>query len=99
MYAYNKVITAVKRLTYTGNRSELVSTNVNFNCYLEPLNAETSAQSGIQWGVGYKVFLDTGNDIIVSDVITLDSSDYTVKGKSDYDQLASHIELIVVKKE
>jgi len=99
MFAFNKAITAVKRVTYTGNRSSLSSGTVNFECYLEPLDAEMSAKSGVQWGKGFTVYLDSGNDVVVTDVITIGGVDYNVKGKRDYDQLVKHIELIVVIKE
>ena len=99
MFVYDKAITAVKRLTYTGNKSSLVTTAVNFECYLEPLDAEMSQQSGVQWGTAFRAFLNTGNDVVIGDNITLNTENYVVKGKMDYDQLVSHIELILVKSE
>jgi len=98
---YNKTITAVKKQVYTGNKSTFVtSTGLTASCYLEPLSAEMAAQSGLQWGKSFKVFIDTGINIDDGDLITIASTDYTVKGRLDYDQTGvSNTELIVIKEE
>ena len=101
MVFYNKTITAVKKQTYTGNKSTFVtSTGLTASCYLEPLSAEMAAQSGLQWGNSFRVFVDTGTDIDISDLITIATIDYTVKGRSDFDTTgAKHLELLVIKEE
>ena len=98
---YNKTITAVKRQVYTGNKSTFTAVaGLTASCYLEPLSAQMAAQSGLQWGNSFRIFIDTGIAINIGDLVTIATIDYTVKGKLDFDTTgAEHIELLVIKEE
>lgn len=77
-------ITAVKRQVYTNNKSVLTATGNVYTCALRALAADEAAINGMQWGTAYSVILETGADIKTGDVLTINGSDYTIKGVATY---------------
>lgn len=81
-------ISQVKRLTYSGTPSKGVMSVVlnNLTGYLRPLSEEQSAINGMQWGQGYTLIMETTSGVLVGDVITISSIDYTVRGLADHNR-------------
>lgn len=79
-------IDAVKRLTYSGSPSKGTLSTVyqNLTGYLRPLDAETAAANQMQWGFAFSLITEMGLDIQIGDTLTIDGTDYNVKGKADY---------------
>ncbi|MCK5019590.1 MAG: hypothetical protein KAS32_21205 [Candidatus Peribacteraceae bacterium] len=80
-HAFNQNITAVSRMSYTGNKSSRANTGDTFDCSLQPLDDQTGQIQGIQFGQGYRVYVQLDADILVGDILTIDGDEYTVRGK------------------
>ena len=78
-------ISAVKRLTYSGGKGTRGTVSgATYSCYLKPISIQEAAVNGMQWGTAYIVILDVGSNVLVNDVITISSQDYTVQGIATY---------------
>ena len=96
----DKSISAVKRQTYTGSKSALTTvTGLTAACYLEAMDSVMAAQSGLEWGKAFNVFTESGVNITESDMITIESVNYTVKGTQDWSRLSPSYRLLLVVKE
>lgn len=87
-FTNNKVISQVKRLSYSGSPS-IGTTSVvyqNLSCYLRPLSEEQAAISGVQWGQGFSIITEIDCPIVVGDILTIDSEIYTVRGLAKHDR-------------
>ena len=78
-YTTQKTISAIKRQSYVGNISSFTTVGTG-TCYLRPLSEVESSNNGFQYGVAYSVICETSLDIREMDKITIDSTDYLVKG-------------------
>ena len=52
--------------------------------YLRPLDDQALAVNGLQWGTGFTLITEVGVDIRQGDIITINSQDYTVRGRADH---------------
>lgn len=84
-FTTQKIITAIKRQVYTGNKSvySVVGTGT---CYLRPLSEEQASLNGFQYGTGFSAIFETSTDIREADKITIDSVEYTVRGVVNHDR-------------
>jgi hypothetical protein len=101
-FFFNKIITARKRMIYTGSKSVLTNSTgwVALDCKLEPLSSQMASQSGMQWGDSFQVYVPQGTDILETDSITIGGVEYNVKGTQDWSgQTPEYKVLLVVKKE
>lgn len=85
-FTNQKLITQVKRLSYSGGKGTQSIVMQNLHGYLRPLSEEQAAVSSVQWGQGFTLITELGSGIIVGDIITIDSQDYTVRGLAVHDR-------------
>lgn len=80
-----KTISAIKRQTYTGDKSSFASVGTATG-YLRPLTEEQSSTNGLQYGNGFSLIVETSVDIQEMDKVTIDSVDYLVRGVVNHDR-------------
>lgn len=84
-FTQNNTISAIKRQTYTGDKS-VYSTVGSGTGYLRPLSEEQASANGIQYGLGFSLIVETDVDIQEADKVTVDSVEYTVRGVVNHDR-------------
>ena len=87
-FTSQKVISTVKRLSYSGSpaKGTLSTVATNLTGYLRPLSEEDAAASQLQWGTAFTLITELGVNILKGDVITIASQDYTVRGLAVHDR-------------
>lgn len=99
VFTGQKSISAIKRQTYTGDKSAYASVGTGTG-YLRPLNEAQSSVNNVQYGLGFSLILESGVDIREADILTIDSVDYTVQGIVDHDRgAARYRRCILIKPE
>ena len=78
-YLNQNTISAIKRQTYTGNKSAYSSVGSGMG-YLRPFSETQSSVNGLQFGIGFSLFVDNAVDIREADKVTVDGTEYTVRG-------------------
>lgn len=90
----------VTRLTTTDTNKKTWSTTVaTISCYLEPLDAEAAAMNNIETGQGYRIFVASDADVIVSDKLTINAIVYYVRGIQSFSQGRLNVKALVVTTE
>ena len=84
-FTNQKVISAIKRQTYVGQKSTFASVGTATG-YLRPLSEEASAANGVQFGYGFNLIFETDVDIRENDKVTIEGVEYTVKGVVNHDR-------------
>ncbi len=75
----------IKRQVYVGNISSLTTVS-SANCYLRALSESQSSNNGYQYGVAYNAIFEVDIDVRENDKLTIDSTEYTVKGVAGFER-------------
>ncbi len=87
-----------RRLQYTGNKSTYVD-NVSGVGFLRQLSEKLEVLNNIQFGDGYKFFVEFEADIVATDKIVIGDVEYEVRGvKSSNVGSISCKEILMVRK-
>lgn len=73
----------IKRQIYVNDKSTYANVGT-ISCNLQPMDNEMSKINDIQIGRGFMVFCKIADDIQDTDILNIDTQDYTVKGITDY---------------
>lgn len=95
-------IDAVKRLTYSGTPSKgtLSTVYTGLTGYLRALDPEAAAVNNMQFGFAFSLITEQGIDIQIGDTLTIDGTDYNVKGVADYtagNRRTSYLKFLLTK--
>lgn len=82
-FLQQNTISAIKRQTYTGNKSAYSSVGSGMG-YLRPFSETQSSVNGLQYGIGFSLLVENALDIREADKVTVDSVEYTVRGVSTH---------------
>jgi len=84
-FTSQKVISAIKRQTYVGNKSTFASVGSSTG-YLRPLSEEQASLNAVQFGRGFLLIVETDVDIREGDKITIANVEHTVQGVANHDR-------------
>lgn len=93
----NKTFTST-RLTQTGKKSAY-GASTSGECHFRQMDEQTSSINQIQYGLGFKMTVEGSADILVSDIVTIDSIEYAVQGvKKEAMGSLEYTEVVLIKK-
>lgn len=69
-----------KRLTQSGNKSDYVLTSVSGFGHLRQLDDRTASLNSIQYGEGWKLTIEIGKDVAVTDKVLIGTDEFEVRG-------------------
>jgi hypothetical protein len=100
-FTTQKNITAHTRISgYVGNLSQSTTVTTGpASCYLRPLSEIESSNNGFQYGVAHNAIFEVGEDIQEQDKITIDGTEFTVKGVIDHSRgyATGYIKALIIK--
>jgi hypothetical protein len=78
-FTSQNIISAISRQSYTNGKSAFASVGTGTG-YIKPLSEQEASFSGVQYGHGFTLIVETDVDIKEGDKITVDSINYMVRG-------------------
>lgn len=98
MRSFETVNYTTKRLAQDGNKSDYVATAVSGSGHLRQLDDRTASLNSIQYGEGWKLTIDFGQDVAVTDKVLIGEDEFEVRGiKQENLGSFSFKELLLVK--
>ncbi len=79
MMSFFTTIYTSQRLKQTGSKSDYIDYGKGRG-FLKPMDAYTASINSIQYGQGFKFFIDVREDIATTDKLTIGGDTYEVRG-------------------
>lgn len=74
----NLIHTAARKRLETSGNKEVYGTAVNYPCLLQPLSDQAAAQSGLDFSVAHRCFMQASADVKPNDELTINGLKYRV---------------------
>lgn len=101
-FTKDKTVSAIARITgYVGNLAQSTTITTVTSCYLRPLSETESSDNGYLYGVAYMAIFEVTDDVRQQDKITINGTQYLVKGTALHDRgyRTQYLKAIITKPE